>query len=94
MSRLFRLATCILSVQRQEPTFSVDEKNDVLPKCLVIIPLHRKHLDYLVRQKARPFVNRVMCRNHELLVQHQLFRQHRPPFFLKPRAPTKTRITG
>lgn len=74
MFQLFKLASCILSVQRQDLTFSVDEQNDILPKCLVIIPLHRKHLDHLIRQKARPFVDRVMRRNHELLVQHQLFR--------------------
>lgn len=74
MFQLFRLASCILFVQRQEPTFSVDEQNDILPKRLVIIPLHRKHLDHLIRQKARPFVNRIMRRNHELFVQHQLFR--------------------
>lgn len=59
--------------KKKKLTFSVDEQNDILPKCLVIVPLHRKHLDYLIRQKARPFINGIMRRNHELFVQHQLF---------------------
>lgn len=54
------------------PTFSVDEENDILAKSLVIISKHGKHLDNLVGQEIRRLVDRIMRRDHELFVQHQL----------------------
>jgi hypothetical protein len=55
-------------------TFTVDKQDYVLAKGLVQASMHRKNLDHLISQmtRRRPLIDRIMSRNHKLLVENQL----------------------